>query len=113
MVPTRTLGATPRAATLSAPLLPLSRRLPMSAEPLPNPEKVLRYSFAYAPPLMIEAAVRLKVFDALAAGPRTAEDVAKQLGASHRGLRILMNGLVGLELLTKPHAGHYALTPEA
>jgi len=85
----------------------------MSAEPLPNPEKVLRYSFAYAPPLMVEAAVRLKVFDALADGPRTAEDVAKQLGASHRGLRILMNGLVGLELLSKPHAGHYALTPEA
>jgi 2-polyprenyl-3-methyl-5-hydroxy-6-metoxy-1,4-benzoquinol methylase len=85
----------------------------MSVEPPLNPDKVLRYSFAYAPPLMIEAAVRLGVFDALVAAPRTAEDLAKQFGVSHRGLRILLNGLVGLELLTKPHAGHYALTPEA
>jgi 2-polyprenyl-3-methyl-5-hydroxy-6-metoxy-1,4-benzoquinol methylase len=85
----------------------------MSLEPPLNPEKVLRYSFAYAPPLMIEAAVRLGVFDALTDAPRTAEDLARQLGASHRGLKILLNGLVGLELLTKPHAGHYGLTPEA
>lgn len=85
----------------------------MSVEPPLNPEKVLRYSFAYAPPLMIEAAVRLGLFDALVDAPRTAEELAKHLGANHRGLKILLNGLVGLELLTKPHAGHYALTPEA
>ena len=85
----------------------------MSHEPPLNPEKVLRYSFAYAPPLMVEAAVRLGVFDALVDAPRTAEDLAKQFAVSHRGLKILLNGLVGLELLTKPHAGHFALTPEA
>lgn len=85
----------------------------MSVEPPLNPEKVLRYSFAYAPPLMIEAAVRLGLFDALVDAPRTAEDLAKQFGVNHRGVKILLNGLVGLELLTKPHAGHYALTPEA
>jgi SAM-dependent methyltransferase len=79
----------------------------------PNPEKVLQFSFAYAPPLMIEAAVRLKVFDALAGGPKTSDQLAQETGASRRGLRILLNGLVGLELLTKPQPGHYALTPEA
>src|SRR5262245_50728374 len=62
---------------------------------------------------MLEAAVRLVVFDALVDAPRTAEDLAKDFGVSDRGLRILLNGLVGLELLTKPHAGHYGLTPEA
>ena len=41
----------------------------------PDPEKVFRYSFAYAPPLMIEAAVRLKVFDALADGERSVDDM--------------------------------------
>lgn len=84
-----------------------------AATPRPNPEKVLQFSFGYAPPLILEAAVRLKVFDALSAGPKTAEDLARELGASHRGLRILLNALVGLELLAKPQAGHYALTPEA
>src|SRR5262245_28560398 len=78
-----------------------------------NPEKVLQYSFAYAPPLMIEAAVRLNLFDALASGPKSADDLAATTGASVRGVRILLNGLVGLELLTHPKPGHYALTPEA
>ncbi|OWK34607.1 class I SAM-dependent methyltransferase [Fimbriiglobus ruber] len=78
----------------------------------PNPEKVLQFSFAYAPPLMIEAAVKLKVFDALVAGPKTIEQLASETGASDRGLRILLNGLVGLGLLTSSPTG-YALTPEA
>ncbi|MCI0703922.1 MAG: methyltransferase domain-containing protein [Planctomycetia bacterium] len=78
-----------------------------------NPEKVLQYSFAYAPPLMIEAAVRLNLFDALAGGPKSADDLATTTGASVRGVRILLNGLVGLELLTRPKPGQYALTAEA
>lgn len=78
----------------------------------PNPEKVIQYSFGYAPPLMLEAAVRLKVFDALTAGPRTAEQLAQETGASARGLRILLNGIAGLGLLARSPGG-YALTPES
>ena len=78
-----------------------------------DPEKILRYSFAYAPPLMIEAAVRLKVFDALADGPRNLDDLAGIVTADRRGLRILLNGLVGLELVAKTGDGAYGLTPEA
>ena len=78
-----------------------------------NPEKVLQFSFAYAPPLMIEAAVRLGLFDALAGGPKSADDLAAATKTSVRGVRILMNGLVGLELLTHPRPGHYQLTAEA
>jgi hypothetical protein len=78
-----------------------------------NPEKVLQYSFAYAPPLMIEAAVRLGLFDALAGGEKSSDELAAATGASVRGVRILMNGLVGLGLLTHPKPAHYALTPEA
>jgi hypothetical protein len=84
----------------------------MSAPQL-DPQKVLQYSFAYAPPLMIEAAVRLNLFDALADGSKSSDDLAAATGASIRGVRILMNGLVGLGLLTHPKPGHYALTPEA
>jgi len=78
-----------------------------------DPQKVLQYSFAYAPPLMIEAAVKLKLFDALADGDKSSDDLAAATGASVRGVRILMNGLVGLGLLTHPKPGRYALTPEA
>lgn len=78
-----------------------------------NPEKVLQFSFAYAPPLMIEAAVKLGLFDALASGPKTADDLATETNTSARGVRILLNGLVGLQLLTHPAPGQYQLTPEA
>jgi hypothetical protein len=78
-----------------------------------NPEKVLQYSFAYAPPLMIEAAVKLGLFDALAGGERSADDIATETKTSVRGVRILLNGLVGLQLLTHPKPGHYQLSPEA
>jgi hypothetical protein len=78
-----------------------------------NPEKVLQYSFAYAPPLMIEAAVKLGLFDALASGEKSADDIAAETKTCVRGVRILLNGLVGLQLLTHPKPGHYQLSPEA
>jgi hypothetical protein len=78
-----------------------------------NPEKVLQYAFAYAPPLMIEAAVKLGLFDALAKGEKSADDLAAETKTSVRGVRILLNGLVGLGLITHPKPGHYQLTPEA
>jgi hypothetical protein len=87
--------------------------MPDATGPKPDPQKVLQFSFAYAPPLVIEAAVRLKLFDALAGGPTTADEAARATGASPRGVRILLNALAGLELLTKPDADRYRLTPEA
>src|SRR5262249_918643 len=61
---------------------------------------------------MLEAAVRNRVFDTLADGPKDVAGVAAATGASGRGLRILMNGLVALGLLAKD-GGRYALTPES
>ncbi len=87
--------------------------MPQSNSGRPDPEKILQFAFGYAPPLMLEAAVRHKVFDALAGGPKSSDQMSEELGVSRRGLRILLNGLVGLGLLTKPQPGHYALTPEA
>jgi ubiquinone/menaquinone biosynthesis C-methylase UbiE len=77
-----------------------------------TPERIFALWFGYAPPLMLEAAVQNRLFDALAAGPQTAAQVASTTGASGRGVRILLNGLVGLELLTKS-GDAYALTPES
>src|SRR5881394_4056143 len=78
-----------------------------------TPERLMELSFAYAPPLIISAAAANKVFDALENSAKTAEEVAKQTGASPRALRILMNALVGLGLLKKDRRGKYSLTPES
>src|SRR5436309_13576773 len=78
-----------------------------------TPERLMELSFAYAPPLIISAAAGNKVFDAVENGAKTAEEVAKETAASPRALRILMNALVGLDLLKKDRRGRYSLTPES
>lgn len=77
-----------------------------------TPERLMQFGSAYAPPLVIGAAARNKVFDTLAKGAKTAEEVSNETGASVRGLRAIMNALVGLELLTK-NGDKYSLTPES
>jgi 3-hydroxy-5-methyl-1-naphthoate 3-O-methyltransferase len=79
----------------------------------PTPEKIMRYASGYAPPLILEAAVRNRVFDALEDGPKTIAETSIATRASERGLSALMNALVGLEFLTRDDAGRYALTPES
>jgi len=76
-------------------------------------ERLMELSFAYAPPLIISAGVSNKVFDSLEHGAKTSEQVAKETGASPRALRILMNALVGLNLLKKNRQGKYSLTEES
>src|SRR5206468_3933207 len=78
-----------------------------------TPERLMQFGFAYAPPLIIGAAVSNKVFDTLEGGGKTIEQVSKTTGASQRGLRAIMNALVGLELLKKDRQGKYSLTPES
>src|SRR5436309_6067022 len=78
-----------------------------------TPQRLMELSFAYAPPLIISAAVSNKVFDSLENGAKTSEQVAEETGASARALRILMNALVGLNLLKKDRQKKYSLTPES
>jgi len=78
-----------------------------------TPERLQQFGFAYAPPLIISAAVNNKVFDSLQSGPKTVDQVKKETGASQRGLRAIMDGLVGLELLKKDRQSRYSLTPES
>jgi 3-hydroxy-5-methyl-1-naphthoate 3-O-methyltransferase len=81
-------------------------------QPRVTPERLMQFGFAYAPPLIIGAAVSNRVFDTLADGPKSIDEVSRETGASARGLRAIMNALAGLELLTK-RDGKYALTPES
>src|SRR5207249_12124068 len=78
-----------------------------------SPERLMQFGFAYAPPLIIGAAARNKVFDSLEGGRKSLEQISKETGASERGLRAIMNALVGLELLKKDRRGKYSLTPES
>jgi ubiquinone/menaquinone biosynthesis C-methylase UbiE len=76
-------------------------------------ERLQELGFAYAPPLIISAAVSNKVFDALENGAKTVEQVSKETGASVRGLRAIMDALVSLELLKKDRQSRYSLTSES
>lgn len=78
----------------------------------PTREMLSRLTSGFAP-LIIGAAVEHHVFDFLEQGPRTAAQVASESGASLRGIRAVMNALIGLKLLRKYDSGLYALTPES
>jgi len=54
------------------------------------------------------AAVELDVFTAISQGAVTAKALAENCGASERGIRILLNGLVAMQFLAKA-GGTYAL----
>jgi SAM-dependent methyltransferase len=81
-------------------------------KPSVKPDRIMQYAWGYAAPLIIEASVRLRAFDELAAGAKTAGELAQLCGASPRGMRLMLNALVGLQLLTKT-GDRYSLTKEA
>jgi SAM-dependent methyltransferase len=78
-----------------------------------TPERLMQLSFAYAPPIVIAAAANNKIFDTLESGSKTVAQVSKATGASERGVGILMNALVGIDLLRKDRQEKYSLTPES
>jgi ubiquinone/menaquinone biosynthesis C-methylase UbiE len=78
-----------------------------------TPERIMQFAWGYVPPLVLEAAVRHRVFDVLDAGPKTISEVQKETGASERGLTAVMNVLVGLNFLEKDKHGVFSLTPES
>lgn len=78
-----------------------------------TPERIMQFAWGYVPPLVIEAAIRHRVFDVLESGPKDIKQIQKETGASERGLTAIMNVLVGLNLLAKDDEEHYSLTPES
>jgi ubiquinone/menaquinone biosynthesis C-methylase UbiE len=78
-----------------------------------SPERILQMAWGYAPPLAIESAIRLGVFDRLDGQPESAEQIATDSRCSLRGITALLNLQVGLGLLKKTADGSYTLTPES
>src|SRR6266852_4585929 len=85
----------------------------LSATPQLSPERLMQFSFGFAPPLMIETAIRYVVFNTLDKSAKTLDALCAETGTSPRGLRMVLNALVGLDLLSKDEAGRYALTEES
>src|SRR5579871_2241176 len=85
---------------------------PTAAAPSVTPERIMQMAWGYAPPLILESAIRHRVFDVLDSGPKTVEQVSQETGASVRGLTSIMNALVGFEFLTKD-GDEYGLAPES
>ena len=77
--------------------------MPKNEQPQVTPERLMQFGSAYAPPLIIGAAVSNKVFYTLTRGPKSVDEVSRETGASIRGLRAIMNALVGLESVSYTH----------
>jgi ubiquinone/menaquinone biosynthesis C-methylase UbiE len=73
----------------------------------------MQFTFGFAPPLMIETALRYGVFDILDKRAKSLDDLCVETGTSPRGLRMVLDALVGLDVLSKDDTGHYALTEES
>ncbi|MGB8260221.1 MAG: methyltransferase [Terracidiphilus sp.] len=78
----------------------------------PTPERIYQFAFGYAPPLVLEAAIRHRVFDVLDSGAKTVEEIHAATGASKRGLTAILNVLVGFDFLHKI-GSQYSLAPES
>jgi hypothetical protein len=83
-----------------------------SWDDVPPPDRILDIAAGYEPALILEAAVRLNVFDALDDRPLTLGEVVEKTRHVARGMRALLNALVAIDLLFK-QGDQYGLTPES
>jgi SAM-dependent methyltransferase len=84
----------------------------MSTSVSVTPERIMQFAWGYVPTMILETAIKHRVFDVLDEGPMTVKETAAATGASERGLRIVMNALVGLNFLATDGT-RYSLTPES
>jgi hypothetical protein len=78
----------------------------------PTPERILQLTGGAQATALLGTAVECGVFTRLAAGAMTADELAKAASIAPRGARALLDGLVGLNLVTVAE-GKYANSPEA
>lgn len=76
------------------------------------PTKILEEAGAFARSMALRAAIELEICDAIDEGLDTAQKLAQNTKTSVRGMEMLLDALVAMELLTK-EGEVYHLTPEA
>jgi len=79
----------------------------------PELERLQALSFAHVNSRIFFAALHLDIFNRIGEHSRSAPQIADATGASPRGIRMLLDCLVSLELLRKTSGGEYALAPAA
>jgi len=84
-----------------------------AAPPRVTPDRLMQLTGGYAPPLIVETALRLGVFDALDPGAKNIDQLLAATGASARGIGMLLNALVSLDLLIKTSDERFELTEES
>lgn len=77
----------------------------------PDPSAIVRLTTAYWESQVLLTANRLRVFDALADGPRSAAEVAAALQLDPRASGLFLRALVGLGFLVEDDAGSFANAP--
>ncbi len=90
---------------------PVAQHQSDSASPL-SPQRISEMAWGFSPPLILEAAIRTRVFDVLDSGPKTLDELAVATQTSTRGLRAIANALIGFELLARD-GEYYRLTDES
>ena len=78
-----------------------------------TPTRLLQFAWGFAVPIMVDAAIRSRLFDALDRGPKSAPALASEAAISERGARAVLNALTSVDLLSKDEEGRYALAPES
>ncbi|MDO8489552.1 MAG: class I SAM-dependent methyltransferase [Candidatus Omnitrophota bacterium] len=78
-----------------------------------SPEKILEMNWGYAKTSVLASAVELDIFTHIASGKRTVDQISKAAKSSRRGIEMLLNALVGLDLLVKNKVGIFRLSPES
>ncbi len=73
-------------------------------------EDILKIVRGFQPACVLAAGAELDIFGALADGSMTAGELAARIQADPRGLRMLADALVAMELLNK-EGDHYAAAP--
>jgi 2-polyprenyl-3-methyl-5-hydroxy-6-metoxy-1,4-benzoquinol methylase len=84
----------------------------LSRRPISGIDRIREMNFSYGPQRALAAGVQLGVFSTLAGGPKTAAAIAGAAGASERGMTMLLDALVALELLGKK-GDRYELTADS
>src|ERR1035438_1499286 len=75
-----------------------------------SPIPLFEMMHAYKLTSTLKAGIELGIFDQLAAGPATADDVAGPLSLNPRGARVLLNALTAAGLLEQAEPRSYRLT---
>jgi ubiquinone/menaquinone biosynthesis C-methylase UbiE len=80
--------------------------------PATDPELLHQMAFSFIPSRVLSAGLQLGVFSHIAAGKKTAKEVAAAAQASECGIRMLLDALVAVQLLARNGPG-YELAPLA